>query len=125
HGRVAISDFRPNALEDPAVRRIMAVTKIEVDPEIDRTHGLHQNSPTAVTVKLRSGAEHFIRIDKPFGHPDNPASLADGMRKLKACAETAMLPFSDTQLELVGEFVEDLDKRPTLAPLFELLVGGK
>ncbi|RVD65562.1 MAG: MmgE/PrpD family protein [Mesorhizobium sp.] len=125
HGRVGINDFRPEAFEDPAVRRIMAVTKIEVDPEIDRTHGLHQNSPTAVTVKLRGGAEHFIRIDKPFGHPDNPASLADGMRKLKACAETSMLPFSDTQLESIGEFVEDLDKRPTLAPLFELLVGGK
>ncbi|RWQ26438.1 MAG: MmgE/PrpD family protein [Mesorhizobium sp.] len=125
HGRVAISDFRPDALEDPAVRRIMAATNIEVDPEIDRTHGLHQNSPTTVCVKLKGGAEHFIRIDKPFGHPDNPASLADGMRKLKACAEMSVLPFSDTQLDLIGEFVEDLDKRPTLAPLFELLVGGK
>lgn len=125
HGRVAIGDFRPEALEDPAVRRIMAATKIEVDPEIDRTYGLHQNSPTKVNVKLKDGAEHFIRIDKPFGHPENPASLADGMRKLKACAETSMLPFSDTRLELIGEFVEDLDKRPTLAPLFELLVGGK
>ncbi|RWQ26410.1 MAG: MmgE/PrpD family protein, partial [Mesorhizobium sp.] len=61
----------------------------------------------------------------PFGHPDNPASLADGMRKLKACAEMSVLPFSDTQLDLIGEFIEDLDKRPTLAPLFELLVGGK
>ncbi|MDP3843826.1 MAG: MmgE/PrpD family protein [Oxalobacteraceae bacterium] len=125
YGRVAIGDLGPEALEDPAVRRIMAVTKVEVDPEIDRTDGRHWNSPTTVKLKLKGGAEHFIRIDHPFGHPENPASLADGMRKLKACAEMSMLPFSDKQIELIGEFIDDLDKRPTLAPLFELLVGGK
>ncbi|RWO86322.1 MmgE/PrpD family protein [Mesorhizobium sp.] len=125
YGRVAIGDFRPEALQDPAVRRIMAVTKVEVDPEIERTHGQYGNSPTTVKVKLKSGAEHFIRVDKPFGHPENPASLTDGMRKLKACAEMSMLPFSEKQLGLIGDFIRDLDKQPTLAPLFELLVGGK
>ncbi|OWK19795.1 hypothetical protein AJ88_37270 [Mesorhizobium amorphae CCBAU 01583] len=103
----------------------MAATKVEIDPEIDRTHGRDGNSPTTVTVNLRSGAQYSIRIDKPFGHPENPASLADGMRKLKACAEMSMLPFSEKQLGLIGEFVDELDKRPSLAPLFELLVGGK
>ncbi|RWA59003.1 MAG: MmgE/PrpD family protein [Mesorhizobium sp.] len=125
HGRVGIGDFRPEALQDPAVRRIMAATHIEVDPEIDRTYHLYQNSPTTVKVKLKDGAEHSIFIDKPFGHPEKPASLADGVRKLKACAETSMLPFSGTQLEFIGEFLDDLDNRPTLAPLFNLLVGGK
>lgn len=125
YGRVAIGDFRPEALEDPAVRRIMAATKVEVDPEIERTHGRYGNSPTTVKVKLKSGAEHFIRIDLPFGHPENPASLADGIKKLNACAEMSMMPFSEKQLGLIGGFINDLDKQPTLAPLFELLVGDK
>ncbi|MER8486416.1 MmgE/PrpD family protein [Mesorhizobium sp. M1322] len=125
YGRVAIGDFRPEALQDPAVRRIMAVTKVEVDPEIERTHGQYGNSPTTVKVTLKGGAEHFIRVDKPFGHPENPASLIDGMRKLKDCGEMSVLPFSEKQLELIGDFIRDLDKQPTLAPLFELLVGGK
>ncbi|WP_036240633.1 MmgE/PrpD family protein [Mesorhizobium sp. STM 4661] len=125
YGRVAIGDFRPEALQDPAVRRIMAVTKVEVDPEIERTHGQYGNSPTTVKVWLKSGSEHFIRVDKPFGHPENPASLIDGMRKLKDCSEISMLPFSEKRLGLIGDFILDLDKQPTLAPLFELLVGGK
>ncbi|PBB77795.1 hypothetical protein CK218_28070 [Mesorhizobium sp. WSM3879] len=124
-GQVAIGDFRAEAIQDPSVRRIMAATKVEIDPEINRTHGRYGNSPTTVKVKLKSGTQHFIRIDKPFGHPENPASLTDGMLKLKACAEMSMLPFSEKQLELIGEFIEELDKRPTLAPLFDLLVGGK
>ncbi|MER8480917.1 MmgE/PrpD family protein, partial [Mesorhizobium sp. M1163] len=125
HGRVAIGDMLPKAFIDPAVRRIMAVTKVEVDPEIDRTNGRHGNSPTTVKVKLRGGAEHFIRIDKPFGHPENCASLVDGMRKLKDCAEMSAFPFSSKKLELIGEFIDELHKQPTLAPLFKLLVGGK
>jgi 2-methylcitrate dehydratase PrpD len=124
-GAVKIGDLRADALKDPAVRRIMAATKIEIDPEIDRTNGLHQNSPTTVKVKLKSGAEHSIRIDKPFGHPDNPASLDDGMRKLKACAEMSDRPFTDKKLDAIGEFLADLDKRPNLTPLFALLVADK
>ncbi|QKC66439.1 MmgE/PrpD family protein [Mesorhizobium loti] len=125
HGRVAIGDMLPKAFDDPAVRRIMAATKVEVDPDIDRTNGRHGNSPTTVKVKLRDGAEHFIRIDTPFGHPENSASLVHGMRKLRDCAQMSALSFSDKKLELIGEFIDELDKQPTLAPLFELLVGGK
>ncbi|RWO94429.1 MAG: MmgE/PrpD family protein [Mesorhizobium sp.] len=124
-GSVAIGDFRAEALDDPAVRQIMAATMVEIDPEIDRTHGRDGNSPTTVKVKLKSGEQYFIRVDTPFGHPESPASLDDGMRKLKACAEMSMLPFSEKQLGLIGEFIADLDKRPSLAPLFELVVGGK
>ncbi|WP_292694909.1 hypothetical protein [Mesorhizobium sp.] len=91
-GSVTIGDFSAEALKDPAVRQIMAATKIVVDPEIDRTHGRFGNSPTTVNVKLKSGAQHFIRIDKPFGHPESPASLADGVQKLKACAAASMCP---------------------------------
>ncbi|SIT56056.1 conserved hypothetical protein [Mesorhizobium prunaredense] len=123
-GGVAISDFRAEALDDPAVRRVLAATRVEIDPEIDLTHGRYGNSPTAVKVQVKSGAQYSIRIDKPFGHPENPASLTDGMLKLKACAEMSMLSFSEKQLGLIGEFINDLEKRPTLAPLFDLLVGA-
>jgi 2-methylcitrate dehydratase PrpD len=124
HGKVAIPDFLPESLGHAGVRRIMAVTKVEVDPEIERTHGQYGNPPTTVKVRLQSGAEHFIRVDTPFGHPENPASLSDGVRKLRACAEVSLSTFSDNQLELIGEFIDDLENRTSLEPLFELLVGA-
>ncbi len=121
-GNVGISDLKTEALSNPLVRRIMATTKIEIDPEIDRTNGLHQNSPTTVKVRLKNGGEYNVRIDKPFGHPENPASLADGMKKLRACAEMSARPFPDQQLEAIGDFIADLDKQPTLKSLFDLLI---
>jgi 2-methylcitrate dehydratase PrpD len=121
HGRVAIRDFSSDVLQDKAVRRIMAATEVRIDPEIERTHGQFGNSPTSVKVMLKDGSEHFIRVYEPFGHPENPASLADGMRKLKACAEASVSRFSNSQLGRIGEFIGDLDKKPTLAPLFQLL----
>lgn len=124
-GAVAIGDFRAEAFDDPFVRHVMAATRVEVDPEIELTHGRYGNSPTVVKVQLKSGALYSLRIDKPFGHPESPASLTDGVLKLKACAEVSMLSFSEKQLGLIGEFIYELDKRPTLAPLFDLLIGAK
>ena len=122
-GNVGISDLKTEALTNPLVRRIMASTKIEIDPEIDRTNGLHQNSPTTVKVRTKKGAEYNIRVDKPFGHPDNPASLADGMKKLSACAEMSAREFPGSQLQAIGDFIASLDKQPSLTPLFDLLVA--
>jgi 2-methylcitrate dehydratase PrpD len=122
-GRVGIGDLRAEALNDPAVRRIMSVTKIEIDPEIDRTHGLHQNAPAKVKVRTKGGGEHFIRVDRPFGHPENPASLSDGLKKLHACAEMSARRFPGEQLDQIGEFVAELEKKPTMSPLFGLLIG--
>jgi 2-methylcitrate dehydratase PrpD len=122
-GDIGIRDMQSRAFADPAVRRIMAATKVEVDSEIDRTNGLHQNSPTKVKVKLKGGAEYNIRIDKPFGHPENPASLADGMKKIRACSEVAARLFPESQLQAICDFVTDLDKQPTLKPLYGLLVA--
>ena len=122
-GAVGIGDLRKQAFADPTVRRILAATRVEIDPEIDRTHGLHQNSPTKVTVKLKGGAEHYIRVDRPFGHPDNPASLADGAKKLAACAEMSARPFAESQLQAIVDFIAGLEKQPSLKPLFGLLVA--
>jgi 2-methylcitrate dehydratase PrpD len=121
-GRVGIRDLQPAALNDPGVRRILAATKVAIDPEIDRAHGTHQNAPTTVKVRLKGGREHAIRIDKPFGHPDNPASFSDGMKKLLACAESSAVPFPESKCRAIGELVVELDKQPSLQPLVQLLV---
>ena len=122
-GEVGIADLRTEAFADPTVRRILAATTVDIDAEIDRTHGLHQNSPTKVRVRLKGGDEHSIRVDKPFGHPDNPASLADGAKKLRACAEMSARPFPESRLQAISDFVADLERQPTLEPLVRLLVA--
>ncbi|MFI7067658.1 MmgE/PrpD family protein [Kribbella sp. NPDC050124] len=120
-GTVGIGDLRPEAFDDPSVRRIMAATTVEIDPEITRLNARRGNSPTRVKAILKDGAEHEVVVDTPFGHPDNPASLSDAMRKLESCAEMAARPFTGLQIEAIGDFVTNLDAAPSVAPLFELL----
>jgi 2-methylcitrate dehydratase PrpD len=121
-GQVGIRDLKPEALNDPGVRRILAATKVAIDPDIDRTHGTHQNAPTTVKVRLKDGREHGIRIEKPFGHPDNPPSFSDAMKKLLACTETSAVPFPEPKCRAIGEFVAELHKQTSLLPLVRLLV---
>lgn len=123
-GKVGITDFRKPAFQDPTVRRILAATKVEIDEEIDRTHGLHQNSPTKIKVKLKGGGERSIRIDKPYGHPDNPADFKFGESKLRQCAEVSAVPFSETQLQAICDAVRNLEKAPNLNRLLDTTVSS-
>ncbi|MSO93025.1 MAG: MmgE/PrpD family protein [Rhodospirillales bacterium] len=123
-GKVGITDFRKPAFQDPTVRRILAATKVTVDAEIDRTHGLHQNSPTKLTVKLKGGGERSIRIDKPFGHPENPADFKAGETKLRQCAEVSLVPFTEAQLQAICDGVRNLEKLPNLSSLLDVMVSS-
>jgi hypothetical protein len=42
---------------------------------------------------------------------------------LRACSEMSARRFPNGQLDLIGEFVAELEKKPALSPLFGLLVG--
>jgi 2-methylcitrate dehydratase PrpD len=121
-GRVGIADYTPAALDDPIVKRLLEATSVEVDPEIESTHPLHQNAPAIVTVSLQNGGQRSFRVDHPFGHPENPANLSDGEAKLQQCAEVSARPFSEMQLTAICEIVRHLEAAPDLSALLNALV---
>jgi 2-methylcitrate dehydratase PrpD len=123
-GRVGIRDYAPAALEDPVVRRLMEVITVDVDPDIQATHAFHQNAPAVVTVRLRGAGERRARVEYPFGHPRNPARLADGEAKLRQCAEVSARPFPPAQLAAICESVRGVEDLPDLRPLLDALVVG-
>jgi 2-methylcitrate dehydratase PrpD len=124
-GRVGITDFTAAALDDPVVKRLMALTTVDVDAEIEATHPLHQNAPAVVTVRLQGGGERSARVELPFGHPRNPASLSDGEAKLRQCAEVSARPFSEQQLAGICDAVRRLERLPVLGPLLNALVADR
>lgn len=123
-GQVGIRDYTPAALEDPVVRRLMQVTTVDVVPEIQASHPFHQNAPAVVTVRLRDGGERRTRVEHPFGHPKNPATLSDGERKLRQCVEVSARPFPEAQVVTICEAVRGLERLPDLRPMLEALVVG-
>jgi 2-methylcitrate dehydratase PrpD len=71
-GAVGILDFEQQALSNPDVSRLLAVTSVEVDADIERTDAPNQNAPAKVYFQLRDGREISNRVDFPRGHPKNP-----------------------------------------------------
>jgi 2-methylcitrate dehydratase PrpD len=123
-GQVGIRDYAPAALQDPVVRRLMKATTVDVAPEIQASHPFHQNAPALVTVRLRDGRESQVRVEHPFGHPKNPATVADGERKLRQCVEVSARPFPAGQVAAICEAVRGLERLRDLSPLLDALVGG-
>jgi 2-methylcitrate dehydratase PrpD len=121
-GRVGIRDYTPAALEDPVVLRLLETTTVEIDPDIQASHPLHQNAPAVVTVVLRSGEKRSSRMEHPFGHPRNPARLADGEAKLRQCAEVSARPFPESRLAAICDAVRRLEELPSLGPLLDALI---
>lgn len=119
-GAVGIEHFNDAAINDPQVRRIMEVTEISIDPEIERMAPHTVNAPASVAVHLLNGHVIKHRVDKPKGHPDNPANLTDGAKKLREC-----LAFSELgnriDIDRIVQSVADLDRASNLRELLSSL----
>ncbi|MSO92837.1 MAG: MmgE/PrpD family protein [Rhodospirillales bacterium] len=125
NGRVGIKDFLPPALNDPDVRRILAVTRVEIDPAVESVAGAFSNAPAVVSVRLRDGRELTSRVDDPPGHPRNPATYGDLEAKLRQCVEESGAAFSARHQSRLCEIVSRLEQAPDLSELFRALVPAE
>lgn len=87
-GRCDLADFAGEALRDPAVHAAAAKVEVLADGNPDE----NALSPQRIGVRLRSGAEHEVRLPVVFGHPDAPLSAAENEEKFVRCAAHGGLP---------------------------------
>jgi len=74
-GRVGLDDFRPEALEDETVRRLMARVSVGLSEELDGRYP--QEWPARVRVALDDGCEFAQLVEVPKGDPENPLTQAE------------------------------------------------
>ena len=120
-GDVRIVDFDFENLDDSEVRRLLAATTVEVDPDIDRTHGEMQNAPAMVYITLADGREVSQRVDRPVGHPLNLPDFPDVETKLQKCVEYSRLSFDEAQLAAICSGVRDLPRLQSASQLLDLV----
>jgi 2-methylcitrate dehydratase PrpD len=120
-GAVGIADFEGVALYDHEVRRLLAVTTVEVDDDIERTDGPNQNAPAKVYFKLANGKEILQQVDHPLGHPRNPPSMDDVVRKLEQCATYSSLELTQSRLNAICETVSRLETVVSARSLMDLM----
>jgi 2-methylcitrate dehydratase PrpD len=115
-GRVGLRTFEDARTQDPAIRRLVERTTVEVDPAIPREQ--EKQMWTRVTVRTASGRAMSLGPREVPGHPARPLGLDDLRAKFLDCARTAL---PEDRADAVRQMVEDLDGCPDLRSLTAVL----
>ena len=115
-GRVDIRTFEPAGLADPVISRLLRLVTMRVDPSV----GVDQPPLTeaVVTVRLVDGRRFERRVRGARGYPSRPPTVAQLDQKFRSCAERAV---SATVASRALDFLRDIERRPRVAALVELL----
>ena len=118
-GRVDIQTFE-TGLADPVIRRLLTRVTMRVDPSV----GGDQPALTEamVTVRLADGRSLGRRVRGARGYPSRPPTAEELDRKFRICAERAVSPSAASE---ALDFLRDLERRPRVAALTELLAQSK
>jgi 2-methylcitrate dehydratase PrpD len=118
-GRVGLATFRDEKAQDPAIRRLMERTRLEVDPTIPGD--LERHVWTRVTVCLDDGRTHTVGPRPVPGHPAHPLPPEALRAKFEECAGL-VLPAD--RVGSVYRMVAELDACPDLRSLTAVLAAA-
>ena len=118
NGRVDIQTFE-TGLADPVIRRLLPRVRMRVDPSV----GGDQPALTEamVTVRLADGRSLERRVRGARGYPSRPPTAEELDRKFRTCAERVVSPAAASE---ALDFLRDLERRPRVAALTELLASS-
>lgn len=114
HGETSAFAFTERRLDDPRVRALMARIAVLHDPALDADYPAKRAS--RVAIETASGI-HTLSLDYPAGEPENPVEPEALCRKYEELAR----PVLGDDTDRVRDFVLDLERQPTLAPLLDAL----
>jgi 2-methylcitrate dehydratase PrpD len=115
-GRVGLTTFTDDTVQDARIRAIMKRVRMVVDPAIPGE--LERHMWTRVTIRLADGRVLSVGPREVPGHPSNPLPLQALREKFSECASVALPP---DRVDSVREIVEGLDACPDLRSLTAIL----
>ena len=119
-GRCDVPDFRGEALRVPDVHRFAAMVRIEPDGNTNE----NALDPQEISVRLKGGQEHRIRLPHTFGHPAVPLSAAENEEKFFRCCGHAVPPVPGDQARRLRDLVAGIEDVADVAAL-AAATGGK
>lgn len=114
HGETSAFAFTERRLADPRVRALMARVAVRHDPALDADYPAKRAA--RVTIETPSST-HTLALDFPAGEPENPVGPDALCRKYGELAR----PVLGDDADRLRDYVLDLDRQPSLAPLLDAL----
>lgn len=114
-GSAGLEAYGPSMVNDPRVREIVQMVKVEADPAF--SEAFPQSTSASVTIALRDGRTVEARVDHPKGEPEAPLGFEGACDKFLEM--TAYAGCSPAWQQDVIEAVEDVERR--MSGLLDLL----
>jgi 2-methylcitrate dehydratase PrpD len=105
-GTLSLDDFAPAALTDPRVLALAQRVRFTAEPGT----GMRDAVSGELTVQLRSGARHALRVEHPLGHPRHPLAQEQLIAKFVDCAGRAASPISEADARLAAHAILTIDE---------------
>ncbi len=115
-GEVNIGTFTPEAIKDPA---ILAVAQ-KVVPKYDPQLNVPGVPPAVIEIKTGSGEAYSKRLDYPRGHPKNPATMDELLKKFRDCMLYSAKPIPEKKVEQAIESILSLEKSEDISQIIQL-----
>jgi 2-methylcitrate dehydratase PrpD len=114
-GEVTIGTFTPKGLKDPVTLAIAQKVVPRYDPQLN-VPGI---PPAIVEIKTRSGETYSARVDFPYGHPKNPVTMDDLVKKFRDCVSYSARPISSRRVEQAIESILSLEESDNVSHLIQ------
>jgi 2-methylcitrate dehydratase PrpD len=85
HGSCGLTDFTPEALADPDIRKLMSVVSLVQDAGLNALHPARW--PAVVEITTNTGRVYCGRTDFPRGDPENPVTVDELIQKFYTLSE--------------------------------------
>jgi len=107
-GSVTLSDFNEEGIKDTEVLKVGEKVRVYADPEKDRIKVLVP--PIDVEIIMKDKTRYKRTVEYVKGHPNNPATLDDYIKKFDDCLRYSAKPLASKVISEVKQMIEQLDK---------------
>ena len=118
--QLQIGDFTEEALKRPEVLELCQRIEVVIDPQKDALGVLIP--PATVEIEMDDGRHYELMTEFVPGHPKNPFSWPDIIKKLKECARWSAKPLSDQTLDEISHQVMKLEELEDVTTILGYLV---
>lgn len=113
-----IADFLPANLQRADVLSVVKRVQCRVSGELGLAAAI---TPALVEIQTTAGRSFSGRVDEVYGHPNNPMSEADVIRKFKDCMQYARQKIPARQIDQLAETLLNLDTVEDVAAVSNML----
>jgi len=117
YGKVGLEEFKPQRLQDPAVKALMEKIDVHPDAGLDKMVPHHRGARAEIIFK--DGRRVTSEILDPKGEPENPGTENDLYDKFRLLAGTV---FNRKKVEKILDKIDNLEKVKDISELNSLLL---